>query len=175
MVEPVEEERRVRVVPDGDEEAVGLDLACLVRHRVAEPEPGHVAVSLTEHLVDDGVEDELDLLVLARAVDHDRRRAELVAAVDDHDLAREAREERRLLHRRVAAADDHDDLVAEERAVARRAVGDAASLQRLLGREAQLPGARAGRDDDRVRAVLVVPDVDAERSLGEVHAASRRR
>ena len=78
--------------------------------------------SLAEHLVDLGVQDELDLLVLPRPVDHDRRGAELVAAVDDHDLAREPGEEGRLLHRRVAAAHHHDDLVAEEGAVARRAV-----------------------------------------------------
>ena len=129
-----------------------------------------MAVPLAEHLVDDRVQHELDLLVLPRAVDHDRRRAELVAPVDDHDLAREPREERRLLHRRVAAADDRDDLVAEEGAVARRAVGDAATLERLLRREAELASARAGRDDHRVRAVLVVADVDAERPLGEVDA-----
>ena len=159
-----------RVVADRDEEAVGLDLACLARLRVAEPEAGHVAVAFSEHLVDDGVQHELDLLVLARAVDHDRRRAELVAAVDDHDLAREPRQERRLLHRRVAAADDRDHLVAEERAVARRAVRDAATLERLLGRQAELARARAGRDDHRVGAVLVVADVDAERPLGEVDA-----
>ena len=170
VVEPVEEERRGRVVTDGDEQPVGLDLACLAGHGVAQPEPGDVPVALAEHLVDDRVQDELDLLVLRGAVDHDRRRAELVAPVDDHDLAREAGEERRLLHRGVAAAHDRDDLVAEERAVAGRAVRDAASLQRLLRREPELTCARTGRDDDRVRAVLVVADVHPERPLGEVDA-----
>jgi hypothetical protein len=56
----------------------------------------------------------------------------LVTPVDDHDLACEAREEGRLLHRRVAAAHDDDDLVPEERAVTGRAVGDPTPLQRLL-------------------------------------------
>jgi hypothetical protein len=45
------------------------------------------------------------LRVAARALEHDPRRAELVAAVDDRDLGREPGQERRLLHRRVAAAD----------------------------------------------------------------------
>ena len=63
-----------------------------------------------------------------------------------------------------------DDLVAEERAVAGRAVRDAAALQRLLRGKSELSGARAGRDDDGVRAMLVVADVDAERPLGEVDA-----
>ena len=39
--------------------------------------------ALAEHLVDDGVGDELDLLVRPGAVEHDRRGAELVATVDD--------------------------------------------------------------------------------------------
>ena len=85
-------------------------------------------------------------------------------------LLAKRREERRLLHRGVAAADDDDDLVAEERAVAGRAVRDAAALQFCSDGEPELPRARAGRDDHRVRAVLVVADVDPERALGEVDA-----
>ena len=80
------------------------------------------------------------------------------------------RQEGRLLHRRVAAADDDDDLVAEEGGVAGRAVGDAATLEDLLGRQSELPRARARGHDHRVRAVLVVSDVDPERPLGEVDA-----
>ena len=38
----------------------------------------------------------------------------------------------------------------------------------LLGLEPELPRARAGRDDHRLGAVLVVADPDAERALGEV-------
>ena len=74
--------------------------------RRAEPERAQLPVA--ERLVDDGVRDELDLLVGARAVEHDLRRAELAAPVDDRHLRREPGQEDRLLHRRVAAADDHD-------------------------------------------------------------------
>ena len=104
------------------------------------------------------------------AVDHDRRGAELLAPVNEVDLAREAADERRLLERRVAAADDRDDLVAEERGVARRAVRDAAALEAQLRLEPELAGARAGRDDDAVGLVLVVADVDPEGTLREVDA-----
>src|SRR3712207_8580873 len=48
------------------------------------------------------------------------------ATVDHLDGGPELREEDRLLHRAVAAADDGDPLLAEERGVAGRAVGDAA-------------------------------------------------
>jgi hypothetical protein len=88
----------------------------------------------------------------------------------DHDLAREPGEEGRFFHRGVAAADDDHDLVAEEGAVAGRAVGDASSLKCLLGRKPELSCARAGGDDDRLGAVLLVTHVHAERPLGEVDA-----
>ncbi len=63
-----------------------------------------------------------------------------------------------------------DDLVAEERRVAGSAVRDAAALEPQLGVEPDLPGARAGGDDDAVGDELVLADVDPERALGEVDA-----
>ena len=62
-------------------------------------------------------------------------------------------------------------LLAEERRVADRAVRDAAALQALLGLEPELARGRAGGDDHRLGAVLVVADPDAERALGEVDAS----
>ena len=112
--------------------------------------------------------DVVELLVPVRPVDHDPRRAELVAAVHEVHVRRELRQEERLLERRVAAADDVHVLVAEERRVAGRAGGDAAALVLLLGRDAEEARGRARRDDHRARGVLVVADVDAERLLGEV-------
>ena len=88
--------------------------------------------------------------------------------MDEVDLAREAGDEARLLHGRVAAADDRHDLVAEEGRIARRAVRDAATLQPELGFESELARRRAGRDDDGLCRVLLVADVHAVRLLGEV-------
>ena len=99
----------------------------------------------------------VDLRVVERALLHDLRGAQLVAAVHDRHLVGELGEEGRLLHRRVAAADHDDVLVAEEEAVAGRAGRDAAALAACsLGLEAELARRRAGRDDDRVRLVLLV-------------------
>ena len=106
--------------------------------------------------------------VACGTVDHDRRRTEDVAPVHDRDLGGELRQERRLLHRRVAAAHDDDVLVAEEGCVADRAVRDAAALERALGLEPELTRVRACGDDDRLGAIFVVPDPDAERALREV-------
>ena len=66
VVEPVQEERGGRVVADRDEDAVGLEDSRLARLRVLDPDAGHVPFGLAEHLLDDGVQNELDLLVRAR-------------------------------------------------------------------------------------------------------------
>jgi hypothetical protein len=111
---------------------------------------------------------DLDLGIVHGAVDHDLRGAELVAPVHDRDLARELREEGRLLHRRVAAAHDQQLPVAEEEAVAGGAAAHAASAERVLAGHGQPLGAGTGADDDAVRAILVVAGPDAERPLGQV-------
>ena len=93
--------------------------------------------AVADHVADLGVPLELDLGVGERAVLHDLRRPQLVAAVDDRDLGRELGEEDRLLDRGVAAADHRDRLLAEEEAVARGAGGHAvarAGAARWAGR-----------------------------------------
>ena len=132
-----DEELRVRIVADRDEEAVGRELGRLVGVDVANRHARDRV--LAEHFLDDGVRDELDLLVRARTVLHDLRGPELLAPVDERDLVGELRQEDRLLHGGVAAADDDDLLLAEERGVADGAVGDAAGLEPLLGRKTELP------------------------------------
>ena len=78
------------------------------------------------------VEDLVDLAGAAHLLDQDRRGAVIVAAVDQVHLAPVARQERTLLHGRVAAADDGDVRAVEEGPVAHRAVGDAAAGKLLL-------------------------------------------
>ena len=168
VVELVEEEARVRVVPDGDEEAVGGKVRDLIGVDVAEIDAGHLLLVAPDDLVDDGVRDPFDPVVRPRAVQHDLRGAEVLAPVDDRHFARELGEECRLLHRRVAAADDDDLLLAEERGVADCAVRDSLALERALGLEPELPVGRARRDDDRLREVRVVADLHAERAFREV-------
>ena len=110
--------------------------------------------------------------VVAGAVEHDRRGAELVAAVDDRDLAGELGQEGGVLHRGVAAADHDRLLVAEEGGVAGGAVGDAARGQLVLAGHAELLRLGAHRQDHRAGADLLVADVDAvdarRASLGEL-------
>ena len=134
----------------------------------AQPHALHRAVVGAEHLGDGGVGDEVDVLLRLRAVGHDRRGPELLAAVHQGHLRGELGQEGGLLHRRVAAADDDDVLGPEEGRVTDGAVADAAALQRHLGLEAELAGGGAGGDDHGPGAELVVADVHAQRLRREV-------
>ena len=88
------------------------------------------------------------------------RGAELVAAVDDGQLAGELGDEDRVLHRRVAAA-DHDHLFAlEEGAVADTAGGDAAAAQLHLAGDAEPARLRPHRQDHGLGEVLLVAEED---------------
>ena len=166
MLELIDEESRVRVVTDRDEQRAGLDLVRLAGLRMPQPQAADVFVA--EYLVDDVRRQEVDLVAGNGAVDHDLRGAELVAPVHERDPDPEARQEQRFLERGVAAADDVDVLFLEERAVAGRAGGHAVALQPLFRVEPEPAGARAGGDDHGLGAVLVLVHPDTERTLGEV-------
>ena len=112
---------------------------------------------------------DLDLVVGDRPVDHDLRRPERVAPVEQVDLGREAGEVGRLLERGVAAADHGDLAVLEEEAVACRAGRHAAPAQPGLAVEPE-PQRRGARGDDHgLCPVLGATGPDPERPLGEVH------
>src|SRR5207302_2364826 len=104
-------------------------------------------------LCHDGVEDYLDLGVLARRLDQDGLGPEVRTAVDQVDLAGVAGEEGCLLNGRVASTHDGDVLLLEEGAVADRALGDPAPLEVGLARDAQLLGLAACGEDDEVGLV----------------------
>ena len=97
------------------------------------------------------VGDPADFWILLRPLQHDERRPELVAPVDQRHALREARQKHRLFHRRVAAA-HHDDVApAEKKAVAGGATGNPVPDQRLFRFQPQPARARAGGDDYRGR------------------------
>src|SRR5439155_12593114 len=99
------------------------------------------------------------------------RRAQLVAAMHEVDLATQLAQRQRRLDRGVAAADDRRPLVGEEGAVANRAVGDAVALEGGLRRQAELLRAGTGRDDDRASVELVLSGLDPERRAGQIELA----
>ena len=169
VVELALEERRVRRVADGDEDAVhGEVLHARPSCCCAITIDGDFALAGVLDLLDLGVPLERDLRVGEGLVLHDLRRAQRLAPVDHGDVRREPREEDRLFHRRVAAADDGDGLAAEEIAVAGGAGRHAVADQRALRGQAEQPGRRAGRDDQRARLVFGVGGLDRERMRQQI-------
>src|SRR4051794_13870330 len=102
-VEPVFERVGVRLVTDGDEQALDRFVDFVAVDRVAQAQP--LDLVLAEDVRDLCVPAHADLGVLQRALLHDLAAAKPVAPVQQHDLSREARQERGLLERRVATAD----------------------------------------------------------------------
>src|SRR3546814_5499568 len=145
-----------RVVADGDEQAVGGNLARLARLDVLDAESGHrERIGGAEDFVDDAVPDDGDLRIPEQAVLHDLLGAQGIAAVDQRNLRGEVGEEQRLLDRGVAAAHDRHLAVAEEEAVAGRAGRDAEALELLFRFEAEPARLRPGADNERIAGIAV--------------------
>src|SRR5579864_1814876 len=142
---------RVRHETDKDEDPADGQLLHLAALLVADPPDLRVAGDLL-HL---RVEDELDLRVVARALDEDRLRAQLAAPVQDVHLRRVAREKVPLLDGGVSATHHGQLLALEERAVADGAVADAAAPVFLLAGHVEVTRQSAGGHDQRRRAQLL--------------------
>ena len=155
---------------DGDEDAAEGMFGHLAGVHVADED--RLDRRLTEHVLDDGVPQELDLGVGVGSVLHDLRRPQRVTAVDDRHRIGEPREERGLLDGGVAATDDADVVAAEEESVAGCAGREPVPDEALLGLEAQHERLGAGGDDHGFGDVgglgIGVADPDLERALGEV-------
>jgi hypothetical protein len=95
-------------VADGEEHEGDRQDVHLVGDFVFDAESLDVLLLDAEHLLDDGVGEEIDLGMSHGAVEHDLGGAELFAAIDDGDLGGEAGEEEGLFHGSVSAADDGD-------------------------------------------------------------------
>src|SRR5680860_1278477 len=119
-------------VADRDERPFGAEILALAGLGIAQADVVEVAAVATDELLRDERSLELDVALLASPLLHDLRGAELVAAVDNGQLAGGLGDEDRVLHRRVAAA-DHDHIFAfEEGAVADAAGGYTAAAQLQL-------------------------------------------
>ncbi len=141
---------------DCDEDAVQRDVADLVVGRGADLDAGHAA-GVADDFIERMVPLDLDLAFLDlghQAIDQDRFRTEFIATVDQGDFFRNVRQVQRFLDGRIAAANDGHFLFAIEETVAGRAGGNAFAHESLFGRQTQILGGSAGRDDQRVAGVF---------------------
>ena len=132
---------------DGDEHADDRKVLFGIGFHVAYGDAGQAAVVGLQSF-DNTVPDHFDLVVGKDTLLQDLGRPQLVATMDQVDLAGKTGEEQRLFGRGVAAADDGDGYIAEEGTVAGGTVGDAAADQRRFTVDAKLARVGAGGDDD---------------------------
>ena len=96
-----------------------------------------------------------------------------VTAVDDVYFIGKARKVAGLFDRDVAAADDGDRLALKEGRVADRAVADAGAGEFGFAGAAELPEARAGREDDRLGLDLAFVGYDEFAAVSEIYLLHR--
>jgi hypothetical protein len=162
------EDSGVGDVSDGYEKAVHFLLPYRACGRILQPHSSHQLIPYVVDFLHDSVGEELDLGIVARAIQHDLRSAELVAAVHQGHLGAEACQEVSLFHGGVAAADHHDLLAAVEEAVTRGARTDPAADQLLLGFQAQPAGRCTGSNDQGASLNPLAFHVDAEGLPGKL-------
>src|SRR5664279_3114996 len=135
-------------MPDAQKHGADRKVPLLASLQVAQPKSGDFLFARVEDVIHHGVSEKHDLLVFARALKHDLRGPELAATMNQGDLGREAGEEQRLFHSRVAAADDGYLLAGKKETVARSAGGNTVADERLLVGKAQPARRRAAGNDE---------------------------
>ena len=88
----------------------------------------------------------------------------------DRNVLSDIRQVQRFFDGCVATAYDDDVLPLVEKSVACRACRHAFAHERLLGRQSQIFGRRAGRDDQRIARVLAAVAAECERPRPQIDA-----
>ena len=149
----------------GHEKAADRDLTQGAVELVPDLHGGQTLVG--DQTVDRGIVDELHVLPRGQTLHGGILAAKGIPAVDQIDLVGKVGQIEGVLQGGVAAAHDGDVLLAEEVAVAGRAVGDASPDQLVLPVHTELTVFRAGSKDDRAafvgvpggRDLLFLPEV----------------
>ena len=150
---------RVRFVPDPEKQRAGGEIKNFIGLQILELQSRYFLLVRVVYIFHDCVEQEVDLLVFLRTLQHDLRSTETVAPMNDGNFRREARQEKSLFHCGIAAADYDNLFPGEEKPIASRARRYTMSNQLLLVGQAQPARGRAARNDERLRMDNLVPDV----------------
>ena len=155
---------------DRDEKTLQLDFARGVGLQRTDAHARHAAV-VAQHFVHRVVPDQLDLAGLGLGEEfvlQDLLGAQLVAAMHQVDLAGDVGQVERFFDGGVAAADHRHVLVAEEETVAGGAGRHALAHELLFGLDAEILGAGAGGDDQRIAGVFAAVALEAERAARQI-------
>ena len=155
-------------MPDGDEQAGELMLCHCVRLQIFDPHPRHPGI-VSQNLLNGGVPEKPDFLMLERPLLHDLARPESVPTVKHCHAAAEVGEVEGFLHRRIPTTHDGDILIAEEKTITGRARRDAASIKLLLGLQPKPSRRSYGGDDEGFTGQrLLIGLLQPKRPLGQI-------
>ena len=150
---------RVGLVTDAEEQGAGRKVPYFACLQVAQLQSGHFVLVDVVNIVHHGVEQELDLLMLLRALQHDFGSAKSIAPMNHCHLACKASEEQRLFHGGIPAADHNNFLTGEKETITSRARRHAVPDQLLLVRQTQPARRCAAGNDQSLRVHHMMSDV----------------
>src|ERR1700686_2929733 len=101
------------------------------------------------------IEQELNLLVVLRAFEHDLGRSKSIATMNHRHLGGEAGKKERFLHGRVSAADHNNFLPRKKETIAGRARRNSVADQLLFVRQAQPARRRPARNNQSLGVDLM--------------------
>jgi hypothetical protein len=130
----------IRLVADGDENAENIDILHCAGLQILDAQAGDAGI-VAEHFIKRTVVENGDLaglFFLEQLVLHDFLGLELVAAMNQGDVAGDVGQIQRFFNGRVAATDDGDRLVAVEEAIAGGAGGNALAGKFLFRGQAEI-------------------------------------
>ena len=150
---------RVGLVTDAEEQGAGGKVPYFACLQVAQLQSGHFVLVDVVNIVHHGVEQELDLLMLLRALQHDFGSAKTIAPMNHRHLAGKAGEEQRLFHGGISTTDHNNFFSRKKETVASRARRHAVPDQLLLVRQTQPARRRAAGNDQSLRVHHMMSDV----------------
>lgn len=165
----VSERSGIGNMSDGDEDAFAVNHADCIGLAVLDADAAHIAGFVSFDFFDKRVPSHFDFFVTDGSVGHDLGGSQLVATMNQRDLATKAREENGFFAGSIATADNDDIHIAIEGSIAGRAGGDSLAAEHFLfARNSQQTWRGSSRDDDGARFVFLVRGFDRVGGLGEV-------
>ena len=163
------EDRRRRIVADGDENTVDRKLGHFVRLDVAKFRTGHACrVFIADDVLHDVIPEDINFRICEEPILQDLLGAQLIAAVDQRHFVSVVGKIERFLDRGVAATDDRHFLLAEENP-SQAGAGGKTEAHELLRRKAQASGPAPSSKHHRIPRVGVAGILcRPERPGGEV-------
>ena len=173
--ELADEQVGIRLVTDGNEDTIQRQVLRRAALHVLDTHAGYAAL-VAENFFERRIPLDRDLaglFLFEQLVLHDFFAAQLVASMDERNMAGDVGQIQRFLDSGITAADDGNRLVFIEETVAGRAGGNAATGESLFRRQAEILRRSAGGDDQRIAGICAGIANQRERFFGQFGCGRR--